>query len=163
HRSHGNRGLLYQRLGAERDVPRVDERLVSLDVDIEISGNALRHLGHPVGAAKVVSPGQHRLATKPLDSVENLFVRGCDHDPVRHSAGRRPLPNPLDHRLPTEVDQRLAREPRAGHSSRDHDQATHNRMVLRKSKRPDHWRWPGSSWFFTKETGSLETVSKESG
>ena len=59
---------------------RIDQRLITLQINHDIDIQVLGDLGHAVGAAGVVGAGHHGLAAEGDDGVDDpRVVRGDDH------------------------------------------------------------------------------------
>lgn len=89
----------------------IDEGLVALHIDENIAGFVRGHFGNAFRSGAVIGTGKARLSAKGGDGVHNpLVIRGYQ-DFVYGKSLFSPVINVLDHGLPGEGDQGLAREP----------------------------------------------------
>ena len=91
--------VVEQGLGAGADAVRVDEGLVSLDVDENISGDVMSDFGDSVSATGVIGAGHADLDPELVTGVTDFGIGGSDDDLLSQIGGATGFDNPLDHGL----------------------------------------------------------------
>ena len=95
------------------------ERLVALDVDVDIGGHVLRHGVQAVGAAGELGRGEHAgPAALTAECGDFVGVGGDDHV-VQRGAGAGGGVDPCQQRLTGDGQQHLARQARRGQAGGD--------------------------------------------
>ena len=82
-RGHLHAGIADERSNQFADRPRIDQRLVALDVDDDVAVQRGRHFREPVGAGLVGGFGEAHLAAKIVDRRGDAEVVS-GHDDPRH-------------------------------------------------------------------------------
>src|SRR3989441_882814 len=109
-RAHLRVGVRAERRDEPCHVAGRDERLVTLHVDVDVGGPALRHFPHAIGARWVRGRGEDGGdAVRVADVHDLLGVGGHEHVAELRRAPRR-LPRPADQRAPGDLPQELARQ-----------------------------------------------------
>src|SRR5258706_2395537 len=93
--------------------PRLDHRLVALDVDdqtVRRKPEALDNLRDPIGAGGVVAAGHDRVMAVPFYGCRDIAVVG-GYIHLARAAFARPLGYAHDHGLAPDIGERLPREP----------------------------------------------------
>ena len=110
------------------DQRRRHQRFVALDIDDNrigaptgLPGNLVR----TIGAGLVGGIGhRHHSAEAPAENRHLIGVGGDGH--ARRTTGARRFPDPLHHRLATEIEQHLARQARGAEARGDDDVEAHS-------------------------------------
>ncbi len=121
------------------DQPRLDERLVALDVDddgLRLEPETLGDLGDPVGAGGMIAARHHSLEPRPLDGVRDIAMIGRDIYPVG-AALACALRDPHDHRLAAEIGERFPRNARGREARRNDGGEMHTREAGGGPRTPD--------------------------
>jgi hypothetical protein len=110
-RRHFDTGTIGQSFDQQIDVRRIDLRLVSLNIDddLSIAARAANDFRHAVGTAGVLARHFHA-AAESFDSPGNLVTVGGDNHPVERFGPAGLLPGVLQQGLPRVGQQQLARQ-----------------------------------------------------
>jgi hypothetical protein len=92
------------------DGGRVEHRLVTLNVDDDLSGGGGGGFGDAVGAGDVIGASHDDARAEVLGGVANARVVGGDHDVGEIARLRGTLPNVLQHGFPGDRDESFAGE-----------------------------------------------------
>jgi hypothetical protein len=96
-----------------------DERLVSLDIDVDVGGNRLGDGVYAVGAARAILWSEDGGKAVLLCEGEDFVGVGRDEDLLKKRAGPCGAINPADHRLSGDFAEDLARQARGAESRGD--------------------------------------------
>src|SRR5882672_7931072 len=117
--------------------PRLDHRLVALDVDdqtVRRKPEALDNLRDPIGAGGVVAAGHDRVMAVPFYGCGDIAVVG-GYIHLARAAFARPLGYTHDHGLAPDIRERLPREPAGRETRRDDGGEGHAKDLRRPPPR----------------------------
>ncbi len=125
---HWQRGFVQQWLDRFVDHPRIDERLVALHVDDNISFHVYCRLRQTVRPAGAVRRSHYRVSAESVDGFADSVVIGRDPHIVDHAGFGCLLEDTLDHHLSQNRYQRLARQSHRSVPGRDHSDDFHDNL-----------------------------------
>ena len=103
--------MIFHQREKRRDMFRAGQRLIALDVDIDVSGHPLCHLMNSLRTAAVRRRCQPRRPAILLANVQYLLRVGGHNNVRQFTAGTRCLIHVRQHGPPADFAQNLARQP----------------------------------------------------
>ena len=101
-----------------------------MEVDDEVAGDPLGHLGDAIGAALVIGTGDGDLGAEVAGGAGDPHIVGGDDDAAGGPRLAGALVDVLNERLAPEVGERLAGEAGGGVARRNHDQRLGQPVLL---------------------------------
>ena len=111
----------------------IEQRLVALNVDVNIRRALHRDFGHAVGAAAMIRAGEHGFPAESLDGALDARVVGGDHDGGEQTGDADAFDDVLDHGPAGNHGQGLSRKARGSVARGDDSQDAWGRGVRHRA------------------------------
>ena len=118
-------GLAQERVDQRLDMPAGDQRLVPLDIDVDVGHARPRHFPQPIRPRRMRRRRHHGRHVMGVTDLHHLIAVGRHQHIGQERARPRPIEDVHHHGQPRDLAQHLPRQPRRRKPGRNHPQEVH--------------------------------------